>query len=203
MEIDEIMALLARVRTGTAVVAKAQYSPDPGKAERTLVFTEKGQRLIKLADAWLAPKTYNELITRLPDASPGACSAMYNTNPSYVWATRKKELHLWQRGSLVARFASQESHVKGSIIGMWSTYRNATIAFVHAFLSRSWVHRGVRLECAEGRNLVIAKSLEAMAIIDPTYDGLDVMCDAAWVGELASAIASATGVPLKMDKELS
>lgn len=98
LERDKVMSLLSAARSGAAVVVKAQYSPDPQKVERTLVFAEQGQRLIKLADAWLAPETYNEMISQLPDVSLGSCAAMYSTKPAYVWALRRDELRLWHSG---------------------------------------------------------------------------------------------------------
>jgi len=200
---DQAMALLNEARLNGAVIVKAQYSPSPTKVERTLVYRAHGQRLRKVADVWLAPETYNEVLNQFPNASLGSCSAMYSTIPEYVWAQRDNELRLWHNGTITARFTNQECHTRGNLISLWAVSPNSSFAGVHAFLSKTWIRRGVRLERKFGRSVNVAMAKEPMAFLDPTYDGIDVMCDASWAADLAAAIASITGIKLIVDKGLS
>lgn len=203
MELDEILSFLRQKQLKRAVVVKAQYSPDPVEVERTLVFSDRGRWLNKVADEWLTPETYKEVLRQFDEVAVGSCSAMYGTKPTYVWAVHCDELRLWESGTLVAHFTSQETQVRRKIVGLWSRNPNTHFACVHAFLSKTWIRRGVKLERKIGGNILVAKSTEISAFIDPTYDGLDVMCDASWVTNLARSITDITGIELKVDSVLS
>lgn len=204
LDISEVTSKLGAVSRFRGVVVKAQYSPNPDIVERTIVFWDHGQHIVKALDSWLTPDTYEQLLAAFPQVAPparGSCSAMYSTSPKYVWAHRDNELHLWQNKILVARFNSRESRVR-RLLGIWSVIPATRLSSIHAFLSQTWIKRGVVLQRKYQRDITIASEREPMALIDPTYDGIDVMCDASWVVDLARAISAITKSPLKVDNSL-
>lgn len=201
----EVLSKLRAADTKLPVIVKGQYSPDPMKAERILVFDENGNRLLNVLDAWITPETYQQVIASFSGiARPrfGSCSAMAGTKPKYIWAVRDKELRLWHSRALVARFTPQQCLIRRRFVGSWSKLPISEFNFVHAFVSTTWVRREVVLESDDGRNIVIARAMDLMPIIDPTYDGLDVMCDTSWARSLAESISVATAIPLKLNKLL-
>lgn len=187
------------------VIVGAQYSPDPQQALRFFIFSRIGPYLWKAADVWLAPTAYTELIARLRATSQvavGLCDAMYATNARYMWATVGDELHVWRRRRLIARFSARQAILRRKAPFIWSHYPITAFAACRGYVSLSWYKRGVALERSWGRKVAVASTTESMALIDPTYDGIDLMCDASWVGDLARAISSATHLPLKLDDGL-
>ncbi|HEY5995035.1 MAG TPA: hypothetical protein VIU46_10615 [Gallionellaceae bacterium] len=187
------------------VVVVGQYSPNPQKAERFLVFSCLGPYLWKAVDVWLTPAGHTELLSRLCASSQvavGSCDAMYSTKARHVWATVGEELHVWRRGKLIARFSTQQAVIRNKAMFGWSNYPIEAFRSCRGYVSLFWFKRGVALERSLGRTVVVATATESMALIDPTYDGIDLMCDASWVGDLARAISSATHLPLDLDKSL-
>lgn len=203
-----VEAVLQQLDSGSRrrfVVVGAQYSPDPQQAVRILIFSRVGPYLWKVADVWLAPEAHAELLARLRETSEvavGLCDAMYATAARHVWATVDDELHLWHRRLLIARFSAQYAVVRNKAQLIWSRYPVTAFKSCRGYVSSTWYKRGVALERSWGRKLVVANATETMALIDPTYDGIDLMCDAGWVGDLARAISSATNLPLKLDEGL-
>lgn len=204
---DDLMARLGRALWPAAVVVRAQYSPDPGQVERVLIFAELGQRLRQLADVWLSAESLEQALQQLPDARGGGCSAMYGTPPIHVWAahrdaTGSDQLKLWRRRSLVARFTALDVHLKGAF-GRWVSWPCTDFDTVRAFLSSDWSRRGVRLEATTGPARIVASTRELSALFDPTYDALDVLCDAAWTVDLARAVAATSQIRFSADEALS
>jgi hypothetical protein len=200
------LALLRARGPAAIVVACGQYSPDPAQAERTLFFEPRGNRLITILDAWLAPEARQEVLAALQDSAcvaTGSCSATYAAGAEVVWADCGEELRLWQHGLLVARFGPHATWVRQWLVGPWKEYSNARFSLAHGYLSRSWLRRGVRL-CADGRRaLPIAWIFDPVVLFDPTYDGTDLASDASWVRSLATAISDVTAIPIKLDSPLA
>ncbi len=159
----------------------------------------------KAADVWLTPPGYIELLSRLRSVSQvavGSCDAMYATRARHVWAMVDEELHVWRRRRLVARFSLAQAVIRKNAMSGWSTFPIASFTSCRGYVSSSWIKRGVALARPQGQTVVIAEATESMALIDPTYDGIDLICDASWVGDLARAISNATHLPLELDKNL-
>ncbi len=187
------------------VVVQGQYSPDPEKTERTLVFSCIGWCLRKAADVWLTPAGHAELLSGLGAVSQvatGSCDAMYSTPAGRVWAELGDELHLWHWKMLMARFSSQKVKIRNQAMIRWSDHSVASFRSCHGYVSATWAKRGVALERTLRRRLVVAEVTEPMALMDPTYDGIDLLCDASWVGELAQAISAVTQLPVELDDGL-
>jgi hypothetical protein len=73
---------------------------------------------------------------------------------------------------------------------------------IRAFLAPDWVRRGVTLRRSLRDEIVVARKRELSVLLDPTYDGIDLLCDAAWVTALARDIAQFTGLALEVDADL-
>lgn len=200
-----VLGLLCKHKPASVVVATGQYSPNPEHAQRTLFFTEQKERLTKIVDTWLSPDATGDVIRMLRHqvrVATGSCSAMYTTKAAVVWADCGDELRLWRHGRLVARFKARETELRPWLIGPWRKFNNAHFSFTHGFLSNSWLQRGVRLQRKAGGSVAIANMIDPIVFFDPTYDGMDLMCDANWVPDLARAISEITTVPLKLDSPL-
>jgi hypothetical protein len=59
----------------------------------------------------------------------------------------------------------------------------------------------VGLRTATGDTLSIARQTELGALIDPTYDGVNLLADASWASALGSALAGALGVPFETNDQ--
>ncbi|MCP4967215.1 MAG: hypothetical protein GY926_18540, partial [bacterium] len=186
-------------------VVIAQYSAAPEEPQRTIVFSRLGWYLRTAANVWLTPNCHAELTSRLGAISQmtlGSCDAMYFTPARRVWAAIGDELHLWHWKILVARLSPREAAIRKQAMLGWSAYPVASFSSCHAYVSPTWARRGVALERMLGRRLVVAEATEPSALMDPTYDGIDLMCDASWVGDLAQAVSAVTCLPLEMDDGL-
>jgi hypothetical protein len=73
---------------------------------------------------------------------------------------------------------------------------------VHGSLSGDWIRRQVRLLFEGRRPLVLARRLELSVPLDPTYDALDLLCDASWVHALATRLGDVLEVPVELDADL-
>lgn len=201
---DTVFAQLRPSPQKQFVLVKGQYSPDPEKSERTIIFSMLGPYLWKVADVWLSPSGHAELHSRLGGTSTifsGSCDAMYATSARHVWAVVNQELHLWRRRILIARFSAREVVRRRGLVA-WSTHPIQSFTCCHGYASLTWAKRGVALERTLGRRVVIAETTELAALIDPTYDGIDLMCDAGWIGDLVRAITAVTSLPEKLDEGL-
>ena len=201
---DAILASLRPAPQKRFVFAKAQYSPDPATIERTIIFSEVGPYLCKSSDAWLSPDDYVELLSQLRNTchvSTGSCDAMYGTTARHVWSADEGQLRLWRRRLLIATFSAQNISIRNTLVG-WSDHETRSFTSCHGFVSATWRKRGVALERRLRPGITVAETSEPMALIDPTYDGIDLMCDASWVGELARAISNVTSLHLKLDNGL-
>ncbi|MBI3736396.1 hypothetical protein HY256_07770 [Candidatus Sumerlaeota bacterium] len=202
---DSIQSTLEGERLEHVVLAKGQYSPDPAKAQRVLIYSRCEFSLIEVADVWMAPETQTRVeawLCHRGSVYPGSCDAMYGTAVKYIWAPCEGELWFWKRGRLIGKFGQNECCVRKRPFGSWSRFPTAEFSSCHAFLSKGWSERGVSLEPVCGKSLVLAKKREISVMIDPTYDGLDLICDANWVLDLAKAVSEATTIPLKIDDAL-
>lgn len=201
-----VLARLCAHKSGSLIVAYGQYSPNPANAQRTLFFEERGHRLRAILDAWLTPQARQEVLAALRGkarVSTGACSAAYATGAALVWADCADELRLWRYGGLTARFRPRELEVRRWGFGPWTKYSNAHFSHAHGFFSASRLQRGVRLHGTSQRTLHIAKMLDPIVFLDPSYNDSDLASDARWVGDLARAISDVTAIPLKLDAPLA
>lgn len=187
------------------LVATGQYSPAPAAATRVIVFADPGSRLRIRLDAWLAPSELPLLVTALAkhgEARVVKSDAMYATPPEHVWSREGDALRLWRRQRLIARIEADRVSLRSRWWRSWQHAAVADFSAVHAFLAPDWARRGVRLVRRADGAIAIADAVEVAALLDPTYDGIDLLCDAAWVTDLARDIAEVTGLPTEIDADL-
>jgi hypothetical protein len=66
---------------------------------------------------------------------------------------------------------------------------------VRAEVTKGWVVHRVGLRVGSDEIIWVARRIEPGPLIDPTYDGLNLMADAGWASALGSALAAALEVP--------
>lgn len=176
--------MLAEVARGDhLLVAIGQYSPVPLEVVRAFVI-DVARRPQVLADTWIAPSEL-EVVAATLGARRGETDAMYGTAWKLVWTAG----NVWDRRGRRAWVDAGQLHLESDVVDA------ADVRAVEGFVSEGAVTRGVRIALRSGTRLAVAKQRELMAMIDPTYDGLDAMCDAAWVESLGRALAGALEVP--------
>ena len=123
----------------------------------------------------------------------GEFDTMYATPWSYAWTTSPGLFRLCDRQGLLVEVLDDTVALRRPDSIM--TISRSDVLKVVGWLSPDWYKRGVRMDLRQGSSLDIAETEEPMAHADPTYDGIDLMCDAAWVGMLGKAMAAGLGVP--------
>jgi len=179
---------------GPLVLAGNQYSPSPGK--RVLVFRDG----TLLADRWVRASELTRLEAALAKdrrVRRGECDAMYATGWSCLWTVDGPPLEVWDpEGSLVRQEGDLLRFRNGD------SCRAIDVARVHGYLEDAWVTRGVRCVLKGGASITVAEDKDSFVLVDPTYDGLNITCDAAWVVSLARALGKALGAPVQTDEPL-
>lgn len=179
-----------RIAGPADLVATGQMGKDG--ARRVLLFRGGTE----ISDHWVKSGEVSGIAARL-GARRGECDAMFATAWSHVWTVDGPPFRLWDReGALV----TQEGELFRFRSG--DSCRPGDIAEIHGYLEDAWVVRGVRCVLQSGAHVRVAEEKEAFAAIDPTYDGIDVSFDAAWVVSLARALGQALGVPVRCDEPL-
>ena len=199
---DHILSLLRKARKGPLLLCHGTYSPNPAVSERILIFEVSTGRLKRVFDGWLRTEDSIKFKSIAGEFIVKAeCDAMCASPAKFVWATLEGVLVIWRNLQPTARIGVEVVELR-TRVGHWKPFATREFTMCHAFLSDSWATRGVRLRRRRKKSVVVAKRIEALSFLDPTYDGLALMAETAWVSCLASAVASATGLPLKVHKYL-
>jgi hypothetical protein len=122
---------------------------------------------------------------------------MYATGWSRAWTTDGAPFILWGRGGREVWQEGDELVLAGG-----RRLARAECAEVEAFLAEGWVVRGVRLHTRAGELVVLAEERDEISLVDPTYDGINLMFEAGWTVSLSRALAAALGVPATADEDL-
>lgn len=185
-------------------VAVGQYSPSSSTGERYLFFALRGDRLETLESIWLSKADYlswSERASARWTIWAGECDAMFASAHRYTWASRDGELRLWRGRRLLAQARRQELRVRRAFRPERSI-ASSEIAAIRAFLGESWVARGIQLRLGSGEVSTLARVFEAAAMLDPLYDGIDLLCDASWTLALGRALAAILQRPFEKDDTL-
>lgn len=191
----ELKEFLQPQAADALVFCQGQYHPKPQLSRRILIYARKPRRLIPLFDGWVVPEivedpgwrsSYNFLV--------GRCDAMYATTVHNLWFADRNEFQLYgpESGGAPGELALQERIDRSE---------REKYHAVHCWVSDDWVDRGVRLEGPKTRR-EIAQISEPIAMIDPTYDSLDLSMDAAWVTDLGKDLADFLRIELKSHPDL-
>ena len=186
------------------LAAEGQYSSSPSVGRRVLLLTLQKGRLGQVGDLWLSPGDLAALIggEKVSGLLPGWCDAMYSDRWNYAWTREPGRLRLWKRRGLILEASAEAVHITPGWLSPGRTLKSAALLRVRGWLSEDWVKRGVKLELRNGEAITVASRREAMALMDPTYDALDLLCDASWARDLARALGQTLGLPVEMDEDL-
>lgn len=183
------------------LVARGMYSPLPNTAWRYIVIVPSAKP-VELTSAWMKKTEHGTLIRALAeqvDVVVGQCDAMYSTPWNLAWFVDEEgRFGLWTPEERLLA-------VSGGHVLM--TNRNgkseaSDISTVIGWLSRDWTQREVRLRFKGGEEVRVTRQVDRQPLDDPTYDGLDLSCDAAWLVEVTRSIAVALGVPFELHPDL-
>lgn len=186
-------SVLAQLPAGKSpfLLACGQYSPLPDQVERVGIL--QGSRC--LADHWLRTEDISPLAHALRGSRKvrrGQWDVMYATRWKYAWTTDGRPVEVWDRkGRLLWQEGTRLQFGTAPGVDV------ETLVGVEADLSDDWVHRRVRLVTAGSKPITVAAQTDRISLIDPTYDGFNILCDAAWTVSLANAIAAALDLPLR------
>ena len=197
---EEIAASLREdLPNATLLVGPGQFSPYAGHERISILVVEDHaeKKPYVIWDRFLPTHTIAPLCEALRgyarEVWPGEFDTMYGTPWTYAWTTMPNKLRLYDALGLL--FAVENGSFALRYENVMVTVSSDEVVQVVGWLSADWSERGVRLDLRDGKPLMIAERTEAMAQLDPTYDGIDLMCDASWVGRLGQAMAQGLGVP--------
>ncbi len=196
---EEIAASLqAHLHGATVLVGPGQYSPyaNHGRVIVLVVDPHAENKPHVIWDRFLPTPAITPLCEALRAYAREAClgefDTMYGTPWGYAWTTPPNVFRLYDEQGLL--LAVRDGAVCFRRQNTMALIPLQDIVQAVGWLSPDWSERGVRLDLREGPPLMVAEKTEYMAHLDPTYDGIDLMCDAAWVGQLGNAIATGLGV---------
>lgn len=133
-------------------------------------------------------------LAELTEARPGEFDTMHATPMTLGWSVGAEPALVVAHDGLVLRTrADGDLEVRGR-----GALARSAVARVEALLSDTWAEREVALVLATNpeEKVTIASCVEPMAVIDPTYDGIDLMLDGGWAPSLARTLGEQLGVPV-------
>jgi hypothetical protein len=198
--LKQVVALLSeRFFDRTLLVATGQYAPVGQDRVGVLDVTNEPE----LAwDGFVVREripAFREALTERNTIWPGELDFMYATPWTLAWTTEPAPLRIWNGEGELLSLDGDTLRVKSSPTSLAAK----GVRSVEVWLANGWVTRGVSLHVASSSNPIeVVQQDEPMASFDPTYDGINLMCDAAWAVSLGKTIAKTLGVPCKLDKDL-
>lgn len=181
--VDEVLHALGDL--GGCWVADGAWGFDRGRFRRGCVVATPEEAPRIAWDGYVTPDDL-DLLARILGARRADGDAMFATAWKLMWTCDGGPLRVIDREGLLLRADNGLADVRGA--GIIRPVR------VEAWVDPDWVRRGVRLIDALGDEVLLAETHEWVAQIDPTYDWLDLDCDAGWASAAASAIGRALGV---------
>ena len=163
---------------------------DSGWAERVGVIDVSGSRPHLLLDGWLAQETIAELRTLEALAARGndGWDVMFATRWKYAWGGTPFRVFS-RRGPRVIVRGPGTAEVRTFL-----ARRTVKVLGIRGEISNSWMRHRVGLTLADGGVSWVAATTDISPMVDPTYDGLNLLADAGWVGSLGKRLAEALGV---------
>jgi hypothetical protein len=200
---DEIAhSLQDQIQGAKLIVGPGQYSPHANHPRVLILRVDcPGENPSVLWDRFLAKEAIIPLIRALQEYAQmvwlGEFDPMYATPWAYAWTMPPEVFRLYDRRGCVVELQGENVAIRQA--DKLVVLALSDISGVIGWLSDDWFKREVRIVTHRGDQLVIAEAEEEMAHLDPTYDGINLMCDAAWVRQLGKTIAQALSVPYKSD----
>lgn len=181
---------------GPLLVVQGQYSPAPSQAIRVGIL--EGGRV--LSDLWLKSADWDVLVGSLRqrcDVRTGEWDVMYATGWGLAWTSDAGPFEVWNGEGRLAWREGNDFVIRPNL-----DLPVAAIDHVHAYLREGWVLRGVECVMREGGAICVAEVRDEIPTIDPTYDDLNIACEASWAVSLARAIGRGIGLPVRYDEPL-
>jgi len=209
---EKIRQKLAPLEQARAIFDLARGQDREVLAARADVYSEVGRRIFLLGveqaglyqagEVWLSPADL-EALTEGPGAAlPAWTDAMFADCWRHVWCAEEDRLRLWSRRRLLLEAGKDAATLAPGLLRRGRTVAASGLRHVHGWLAGDWVKRGIDLVPEEGPPVTVVSYREMAAIFDVTYDGLDLLCDAAWVRDLAHAMGETLGLPVELDEDL-
>ena len=188
--------VLVKVPAGctTLLVAKGQFSPNSKEKVRVGILEDA----ICLIDEWIAPEDFNLLVRALAKNRPvrsGQWDTMFATSWNYAWSTDRDDFIIYDRKGKLAWQVEGQLHLRSQ-----EPIATSSMAAVQAYVSGNWVLRGVRVELKDGSAIKVAEERDVIALVDPTFDEINLLFEAAWAASLAQAIGQALAIPVQIDE---
>ena len=198
----DLEAILTKARSARAPIVVTGQITDKGR-ERVAVLDTSGRTRV-VVDEWLAAADVAPLAQAL-DAPVGSFDALHSTRWKYAWAAGR----VWDARGLRARVVEPRVVEVRRIAGDFTAEASAAqfarieVQRVRAAISDAWLVRSVIVVDGRNREHVVARKRELSVVIDPTYDGIDLMFDGSWAPQMARSLAGALGVELVVDDDLA
>lgn len=191
--------LRSSIQGQALLVGPGQFSPHAGHARVTILAVDAAPNREPhvLWNRFFPRDALDSLRTALAlyahQVLPAEFDTMYATPWGYAWTVAPAPLYVYDPHGCVVQPMLDAVSVRhdGSMI----VIARGDIVQVQGWLSPDWHRREVQLMTRTFGQLVVAATEEAMALADPTYDGIDLMCDASWVGQLGKSMAHGLNVP--------
>lgn len=204
-------AALASVLAGVAgagpvLVGAGMFCPHVGY-ERVAAFRVRGDAPLEpLWEGEIRREALAELREHLAERTEvwaGELDFMAATPWAYAWTLAPAPFRLWEPEGLRAWIAGDRFMLRPEPGCEVRVLPLAALADVEADLSADWVVRTVRLHRKDVEApLVVASQVDPVVQLDPTYDRINLMFEADWVGRLAGALAAAIGRPCLVHPDL-
>jgi hypothetical protein len=186
--LDAVMSASPTSAPHVLVVGQCPVKVDERWAERIGVLELAGRPRV-LVDAWAHHETIDELRARLRCDPPGGWDVMFAT--SWQWAWGGAPFSVCSRRGVAVRVLGPGRAALHTL----ARVHEHEVLRVCAEINDQWTVHRVGVETSGGRTLWIARHIEPFAVLDPTYDGLNLLADAAWAAELGKSLAGALAVP--------
>jgi len=109
----------------------------------------------------------------------------YDNGQEFFWCADEHGFALWSASRLEMEGKEQElQFADGHRIPVSGI--NSVVSFVDA----SMVHRGVRLDVADGSDVTVVDEEDSAPLADPTYNVTNLSIDASWAWHLGAALAT-------------
>jgi len=181
------------------LLAEGEYSPSPSTARRWFVIAVDTERPEELAVVWLEEAQRERLEAELRsrhEVTEGMCDAMYATDWKICWTrAHPGSCRVWKRDGLCCEVDGERLRWDEQSLSA------GEVDAVEGYVSGNWSERELRLRLRDGQKVLLEKQKDWRGSLDPTYDALNLWCDAAWLMDSARALAEALGVPAECHEE--
>ena len=191
----EIAASVRAAGEGAVLLVGAgQLAPHPGWSRVSVLCLHDTREPELLWDAFLPDAdlpALREALAAFATVWPGALDTMYATPWHLAWTVPPAPTRIYDRKGLVVAVDGARLTLARNA----RAFEAPAVARVLGWVSDDRVDRGLDLELRTGERVTVAAQREITASFDPTYDGLDLTFDAAWIPEAGKVLAGAIGAP--------